>query len=188
MKINNRKNKYSYRNLSLSRVSKPEPPSAVLNQRQLGTVGRAGEDAAACYLLENGYTIVSRNVRYGRKELDIIAEDEAHIVFVEVKTRTVPDNIGMSRFGAPSASVDADKRHNLIETARCWLSDNPRPGLFPRMDVIEVLMKKRTGTDNQRPYDSGSNPVSPKSESDNAADSFETVSVLHIKNAFGINY
>ena len=50
--------------------------------------GRFGEDAAAQYLTDNGYTIKGRNVRFGRHELDIIAEDDEYIVFVEVKTRT----------------------------------------------------------------------------------------------------
>lgn len=50
-------------------------------------LGRIGEDMAAAHLLRNGYRILHRNWRSGRRELDIVAEKEATLVVVEVKTR-----------------------------------------------------------------------------------------------------
>ena len=49
--------------------------------------GRRGEDAACAYLLRHGYSIVERNYRCRRGEIDIIAAKDGGAVFVEVKTR-----------------------------------------------------------------------------------------------------
>ena len=49
--------------------------------------GRRGEDAACSYLLRHGYSIVERNYRCRRGEIDIIAAKDGGAVFVEVKTR-----------------------------------------------------------------------------------------------------
>ncbi len=51
--------------------------------------GRLGEDAAAKFLAQKmSMKILSRNYRYGRYEIDIIALDSDCLVFVEVKTRS----------------------------------------------------------------------------------------------------
>lgn len=47
--------------------------------------GRLGEDIAVKYLLERGFTILNRNERIGKSEIDIIAQKEDCIYFVEVK-------------------------------------------------------------------------------------------------------
>ncbi len=59
------------------------------------TLGRAGEEFAAQYLSALGYRILHRNFRSGHLETDIICENETHILFVEVKSRTdvVRENI-----------------------------------------------------------------------------------------------
>lgn len=49
--------------------------------------GNFGEETATDYLREKGYTILDRHWRTGRKEVDIVAEKEGTLVFVEVKTR-----------------------------------------------------------------------------------------------------
>ena len=49
--------------------------------------GRRGEDAACAYLLRHGYSIVERNYRCRRGEIDIIAAKDGGAVFVEVETR-----------------------------------------------------------------------------------------------------
>ena len=52
------------------------------------TLGQNGEDQASSYLRKKGYIITFRNWRWGRHEIDIIAEIDEYIVFVEVKTRS----------------------------------------------------------------------------------------------------
>ena len=51
-------------------------------------IGKSGENQAAEYLKSMGYSITAQNWRQGKYEVDIIAENETVILFVEVKTRT----------------------------------------------------------------------------------------------------
>ena len=57
------------------------------------TLGKAGEDAAAKYLEQNGYTIRDRNWRKNHLELDIVADKDKELIIVEVKTRSNTDYI-----------------------------------------------------------------------------------------------
>ena len=105
-------------------------------------IGRAGEAFACEYLISKGYTILHRNYRSGHLETDIICEDAAHLLFVEVKTRT---DIGVpSRFGRPGAAVDMRKRRNITECAAEYIYKN-KPEKKPRIDVIEVYLKRWQG-------------------------------------------
>ena len=50
------------------------------------TIGKAGEDFAAQYLVSKGYTILYRNYRSAHLETDIICENETHILlFYQLK-------------------------------------------------------------------------------------------------------
>ncbi len=51
-------------------------------------LGSQGEDYAAGFLQDQGYIILERNIRLYGIEVDIIAEKDDTLVFVEVKTRT----------------------------------------------------------------------------------------------------
>ncbi|MCX6799897.1 MAG: YraN family protein [Candidatus Falkowbacteria bacterium] len=51
-------------------------------------VGAYGESLAKNYLIKNGYNIIENNVKISFKEIDIIAEKDQVLIFVEVKTRT----------------------------------------------------------------------------------------------------
>ena len=59
-------------------------------------LGKWGEDEAALYLEDEGYTIIDRDWRLGRRDLDILAytPDGNTLVVVEVKTRTVISIVG----------------------------------------------------------------------------------------------
>lgn len=101
-------------------------------------IGKKGEDIAVCYLENRGYKILDRNYhsRYG--EIDIIAEKENYIVFVEVKTRCT---------GTPfvaTEAVDTIKQKKIIKTATMYLSQTGAR-LQPRFDVIAVLFNKKLG-------------------------------------------
>jgi putative endonuclease len=69
--------------------------------------GKWGEDLAAAYLEKKGYTIVERDWKSGRRDIDIIALDGDVVVFVEVKTRR------NRLFGDPEESVNYQKLQNL---------------------------------------------------------------------------
>ncbi|WP_225432860.1 MULTISPECIES: YraN family protein [Bifidobacterium] len=103
-----------------------------LTPRQLG---RIGEDYAAIWLQNRGWTIIDRNwgSRYG--ELDIIAIDRVgQLAFVEVKTRR------SAHFGAPQDAVDAHKRMALRRAGLQWLQEHGRdvPHMGMRFDVLAL--------------------------------------------------
>ena len=96
------------------------------------TKGLVGEDYATEYLLEQGYRIRDRNWRCGHLEVDIIAEDENYIIFVEVKTRK---NVYA---GAPEDFVNKQKQRNIIRAARYYMRyKNLQKEV--RFDIISVV-------------------------------------------------
>ncbi len=100
-----------------------------------GEIGKRGEELAAEYLEKNGYTVAARNAHVSYDEIDIIAEDEAHIVFVEVKARAqTPANC---RYGRPCAAVDYTKKQKLLRAVGEYIR-REKPQKAPRIDVIEV--------------------------------------------------
>ena len=125
------------------------------------TLGVLGEKLAADYLEKNGYTIVERNVRLGKNEIDIIASDKDFLVFVEVKARSVQHE-GSSLYGSPARAVDSKKRNNTVKAAIDYLRSNYTEKQ-PRIDVIEVYMKEK----------SSDNSICP-----------QILSINHIRNAF----
>ncbi len=93
--------------------------------------GAAGEVLAARFLREHGYTIVAANYRCRFGEIDIIAADDAYIMFVEVKTRK-PDALY-----TPREAVTLAKQQRILKTAQHYLQRRSTT-LQPRFDVIEV--------------------------------------------------
>ena len=107
-------------------------------------IGKHGEDIACKFLKKAGYKIIERNKHESHKEIDIIASSKEYIVFVEVKTRSVDDDL-FNPYGTPASAVTFSKREKLISAARSYLRANPTDKQ-PRMDVIEVYLKKGTKT------------------------------------------
>ena len=70
-------------------------------------LGQWGENLATEYLRSKGYVIIDRDWHSGHRDLDIIAEDDDVVVFVEVKTRR--NNI----FGDPEEAIDFRKQRSL---------------------------------------------------------------------------
>lgn len=97
-------------------------------------LGKLGEDCAAKFLEDNGYTIVARNFRIRSAEIDIIAQLGNVIIFVEVKARS---NI---RHGLPSEAVNFRKQKKIIEAAGVFLQDENFSDCACRFDVMEVYL------------------------------------------------
>lgn len=55
-----------------------------MNRRE---IGNAGENAVCAFLVNNGYAVLERNYTVRGGEIDIIAEKNGVIAFVEVKLR-----------------------------------------------------------------------------------------------------
>lgn len=99
--------------------------------------GRVGEERACRYLQHRGYTIVDRNLRLGRGELDIVARRGDLIAFVEVKAH-------QSREACLQA-MHEDKCARVRSAAEHWLARHPQLAdcecrfdlimLFPRVGL-----------------------------------------------------
>ncbi len=74
-------------------------------------LGKQGEDIAATYLTDHHYTVIERNFRSKFGELDIVAEKNKKIYFIEVKTRA---NL---KKGKPYEAVTPHKMHQLRKAA-----------------------------------------------------------------------
>lgn len=77
--------------------------------------GAQAEALAARYLEDQGLTILARNFRTRRGEIDIVARDGDTLVFVEVRLRARSD------FGGAAASVNARKQQRIVAAARFYL-------------------------------------------------------------------
>jgi putative endonuclease len=78
--------------------------------------GRRGEAAAARHLEAHGYRIRARNFRTRRGEIDLVAEREGEVVFVEVRFRTSASH------GTPSETVGPRKRLRILRAASAYLA------------------------------------------------------------------
>lgn len=97
-------------------------------------IGRSGEDIAAKYLMQNGYTILERNFNCWQGEIDIIAVDKQEIVFVEVKTRR------NRRYGFAVEAVNDIKKKHLWKAVEYYVYSRNLQNEFIRIDVIEVYL------------------------------------------------
>jgi len=97
-------------------------------------LGPRGEELAAAYLMQHGYTIRDRNWRSGRTEIDIIAENSVFVVFVEVKTRSADYQVH------PAEAVNVPKQRTIINAASNYITRN---GLSKeaRFDIITVIFR-----------------------------------------------
>ncbi len=94
-------------------------------------LGQWGERQVAEKLRREGWTIAATNFRCRMGELDIVAQNERYLVFVEVKLRRD------GRYGAACEAVTPSKQRKLRLAAQFYLLGHPT-GLQPRFDVAEV--------------------------------------------------
>ncbi len=106
--------------------------------------GNIGEDFVAEYLEDHGCEILCRNYTAKNGEIDIIAENEARVIFVEVKSRAV-FSASVTNYGRPSAAVTWDKQKHILSAARAYLRAHPIEKMI-RFDVAEVFLSKGTPT------------------------------------------
>lgn len=106
--------------------------------------GDRGEDIATRYLSALGWKIIARNVEFRVGEIDIIAEDCQHLVFVEVRSRR-------GRSGPPPAhTVTFPKQRRLTKAANMVLQRYVGPCPYARFDVIGVDLNANAVTEHIR--------------------------------------
>lgn len=95
--------------------------------------GQQGEDIAAAFLADKGYTILERNWRFKHWEVDIIASKDRKLHFMEVKTRN------SMRFGKPEESITREKMTHLKNAAEEYQFRNPA-WKYLQFNVIAITL------------------------------------------------
>lgn len=93
--------------------------------------GRQGEDDALAYLQHQGLSLVDRNFRCRRGEIDLIMQERDTLVFVEVRKRA------SGRHGDAAASITPHKQARLIAAAEFYLQRFRQPPAC-RFDVVAI--------------------------------------------------
>lgn len=102
--------------------------------------GREGETIAALYLEDAGWTVLERNYRAGRNEVDLIIARGRTVAFVEVKSRRGHG------FGHPLEAITAHKRGEIAKVARAWVrARGGLRGLVLRFDALAVNFGRASG-------------------------------------------
>ena len=103
----------------------------MINKREIGA---RYEEIASKYLQNMGYTILDRNYRCHKGEIDIIARCGDVIVFVEVKYRI--NNLK----GDPAEAVTKSKQRTISKVAEYYLLEKyGTTDIACRFDVVSVL-------------------------------------------------
>ena len=95
-------------------------------------LGVKGEQLAVDFLLKNGYDIIERNYRFDKAEVDIIAQKEAILAIVEVKTRSTAD------FGNPQDFVKPKQIQRLVKAVDEYVTVNELD-VEVRFDIIAIV-------------------------------------------------
>lgn len=98
-------------------------------------LGKEGEQEALRYLEKQGYRIRHHNWRSGRKELDIVAEDQNELVIIEVKTRR------NNQFGNPEGSINEKKIRRIVASADAYVRKFAID-IHVRFDIISLTGEK----------------------------------------------
>ncbi len=95
--------------------------------------GKKGEELAATFFTNNGYTLLEKNWRTGHMEVDIIAAKNGMLHFIEVKCRST------KKFGKPEENVSRNKIKLLIDASAEYLHKNPEWQKI-QFDVLAITL------------------------------------------------
>ena len=96
--------------------------------------GALGERIAERWLTRKGWRIVYRRFVNGHRDIDLVAQRDSTIAFVEVKARKG------SEFGDPVEAVHHRKQRELAKSAHVWIDRHGRAEELYRFDVVGVLV------------------------------------------------
>jgi len=99
---------------------------------QHNELGKKGEQLAVDFLIQQGYTIVERNYRFDKAEVDIIAQIQDTLAIIEVKTRSSID------FGNPQDFVKPKQIQRLVKAVDEYVTANGLD-LEVRFDIIAIV-------------------------------------------------
>ncbi len=99
-------------------------------------VGQFGEKLACNYLIRKGYKVLAKNIKISYQEIDIIAQKNKNIIFIEVKTRT------SDKLGKANESFSPQKMKNLHFSIENYIYKNKISEKFISIDLISVDINK----------------------------------------------
>ena len=99
-------------------------------------LGKKGEKIAENFLKEKGYNILHRNWKYGKYEVDLIANTRTHLVIIEVKSRR------NKRFNQPEKAVDNHKINRLIIATQAYI-ERYEIDLPVQFDIVTVVGQQK---------------------------------------------
>ncbi|HEY4497655.1 MAG TPA: YraN family protein [Candidatus Paceibacterota bacterium] len=109
-------------------------------QTEKQNVGNIGENVACQFLEKQGFRIVERNYRKKWGEIDIVAEKDKILHFVEVKTITSKGDY------LPEDNVRLWKKQRLSRAIRTYLAERRIPDEQEfEIDVVSVVIDTETG-------------------------------------------
>jgi putative endonuclease len=103
------------------------------------SLGAQAEQLAACLLEQRGLRILERNWRRPEGEVDLVAEHNGVLVFVEVRSRTGEAH------GHPLETVNLRKQRRVIRAARRYLEECAICWSEIRFDVVGITFPEEGG-------------------------------------------
>jgi len=100
-------------------------------------VGKLGEKAAQKFLKKRGYRIRETGFRCRHGEIDIVAQKNDCLVFVEVRTKSNLD------FGTPEESITQAKKEKLIASALTYSTTHQKLPSLWRIDVVAIELNEK---------------------------------------------
>ena len=104
----------------------------------MDSIGCIGENLARAYLLKKGYRILEQNYKVFFGEIDIIAEKNNCICFVEVKSRK------SDKYGSPEEAITYHKQKKIIKVAQLYIKKKRIEDKYFRFDVITLIFDKHS--------------------------------------------
>ncbi|MDX1664977.1 MAG: YraN family protein [Candidatus Promineifilaceae bacterium] len=100
-------------------------------------LGQWGERVAALHLEAKGYSIMERNWRCERGEIDLVARAGEIVLFVEVRTRRG------RHLGTPEESITPRKAKKLLSLAARYIAERNLSDVDWRVDLVAVELDRR---------------------------------------------
>ncbi|MDO8529742.1 MAG: YraN family protein [bacterium] len=111
-------------------------------EKKRKSMGASGEDIVAKFLKDKGYKIIERNFKNykGRQlgEIDIIAEKNKEIIFVEVKTR----ELEKYQTTLPEENITFSKLHKLSKIANSYIKTKNLWNFPYHFDAVSVWLSQ----------------------------------------------
>lgn len=96
-------------------------------------IGRLGENLAAKFLQDKGFTVAERNFRFGKAEIDLIVQRDEWLLFIEVKTRS------SVAYGQPEEFLTPQQVNRIFDAAEEYIYRIDWQG-HVRFDVVSIQL------------------------------------------------